>query len=69
MGERMSTDFIELDGHRVDRRILDRFYNAADGSRVTDDQWDEEKRRREGFVPASLVVSDTPPEGSVIADA
>lgn len=34
-----------IDGHNVPAAIADQFYNASDGSRVTDEQWDESKRR------------------------
>jgi len=37
--------FVEIDGHKVDERLVDRFYNAHDGSRVSDEDWDESKRR------------------------
>lgn len=39
------TRFIEIDGHKVDADIADLFYNMSDGSRVTNDEWDESKRR------------------------
>lgn len=37
-------EFIKLDGHLIDPTKLDRFYNG-DGTRVTDEEWDEDKRR------------------------
>lgn len=37
--------FVEIDGYKVDADTADLFYNANDGSRVTDEQWDESKRR------------------------
>lgn len=39
------TDFVEIDGHKVPAHLADLFYNADDGSRVTDEQWDEQMRR------------------------
>lgn len=36
---------VEVDGHNVDARRLDEFYNGSDGSRVTDSQWDESRDR------------------------
>lgn len=44
-------DRIDIDGHSVDPSLADRFFNASDGSRVTDEQWDEDKRRREQAPP------------------
>lgn len=36
---------VNIDGHEVDGAIVDQFFNGDDGSRVTDGQWDESKRR------------------------
>lgn len=37
--------YIDIDGHRVRASEADHFWNG-DGTRVTDEQWDETKRRR-----------------------
>ncbi len=39
------TETVELDGHTVLAERLDEFYNGGDGSRVTDEQWDETRDR------------------------
>lgn len=38
---------INIDGHQIDldKYDVDQFYNADDGSRVTDEQWDESQAR------------------------
>lgn len=36
---------VVIDGHHVPAHQADLFYNADDGSRITDEQWDESKRR------------------------
>lgn len=36
---------VGIDGHRVDADTADLFYNMDDGSRISDAQWDESKRR------------------------
>jgi hypothetical protein len=36
--------YVDIDGHRVLADKADAFYNH-DGTRVTDEQWDESKRR------------------------
>lgn len=63
-------EWIELDGHKVDPEKLDRFYNG-DGTRVTDEQWDEDRRRAiAGLAGEDIVGLDIrtePPEGDVIA--
>lgn len=40
-------EYIELDGHKVDPATIDLFYDMRTGQRVTDEQWDETKRRIE----------------------
>lgn len=39
------TEYIEVDGHKVDPAIIDLFFDMKTGERVTDEQWDETKRR------------------------
>ena len=57
-------EFVELDGHKVDPKKLDRFYHA-DGRRVTDEEWDEDRRRAiaglNGEVIVPIDVRDEPP--------
>lgn len=36
-------EYIELDGHRIDPAIIDRFFDMRTGERITDEQWDREK--------------------------
>lgn len=36
---------VNIDGHQVDARRVDEFYDGSDGSRVTDAQWDESRDR------------------------
>jgi hypothetical protein len=43
----MTGEKVELDGHLVDADKLDQFHNGSDGSRVTDEEWDESKARKE----------------------
>lgn len=38
-------EYIDIDGHQVEAGKADRFYNY-DGTRVSDEQWDESKRRQ-----------------------
>lgn len=38
---------ISVNGHDVPAAEADRFFNGRDGSPLTDEQWDEDKRRRE----------------------
>ena len=42
------TETVQLDGHTVEARRLDEFYNGSDGSRVTDEQWDTSRDRSAG---------------------
>jgi hypothetical protein len=60
----MDHDYVEIDGHRVDPRKLDRFYHG-DGRRVTDEEWDEDRRRAiAGLAGEDIVgldIRDTPP--------
>ena len=41
----MDDETIEIDGHQVPAHLVDLFYNGSDGSRVSDEQWDEQKAR------------------------
>lgn len=41
----MAQHYIEIDGHKVDPEKADLFYNMNDGTRVTDEEWDESARR------------------------
>ncbi len=41
----MSGATVRIDGHTVDARNADQFFNGSDGSRVTDEQWDESRDR------------------------
>jgi hypothetical protein len=61
-------EYVDLEGHRVRADQLDRFYHGRDGSRVTDEEWDEEKRRREGRSSVSVIVSTTRPPDAVYDD-
>lgn len=45
----MGEEPVIIDGHKVDPHLVDRFYNGYDGRRVTDDEWDETKRRTAEF--------------------
>lgn len=57
-------EFIDIDGHKVDPKKVDRFYNGSDGTRVTDEQWDEDKRRAIEFAdvdPMSLPFTSLMP--------
>ena len=60
-------EFIELEGHKVDPTKIDRFYHG-DGRRVSDEEWDEDKRRAiaglAGEVIVPLDVRDEPPNES-----
>lgn len=60
-------EWLEIDGHRVDARKADRFYHGSDGRRVTDEEWDEDRRRARGESDVVVPISDTPPEGDIIA--
>lgn len=60
-------EYIEIDGHRVDARKADRFYHGSDGRRVTDEEWDEDRRRARGESDVHAELRDTPPEGDIIA--
>lgn len=61
-----------LDGHLIDLRKADRFYSGRDGRRVTDEEWDEDRRRAiaggAGDLAVPVPVSKTPPEGDTIAE-
>lgn len=39
------TEYIELDGHKIDPAIIDLFFDMRTGERITDEEWDETKRR------------------------
>lgn len=54
---------MNLEGYIVDSRKLDRFYNGSDGSRVSDEQWDEEKKRYQSATLEGLPVQITLPTG------
>lgn len=60
-------EWIEIDGHRVDARKADRFYHGSDGRRVSDEDWDEDRRRARGESDVVVPISTTPPEGDIIA--
>lgn len=62
------TDYIEIDGHRVDPEKAHRFYHG-DGRRVSDEEWDEDRRRAIAAMngEGEAVLSDVPPEGDIIA--
>lgn len=62
------SEYVDLDGHRVKRTELDRFFHGKDGRRVSDEEWDEDKRRREDPDSVHVVVSDTPPPDAVYED-
>lgn len=57
-------EFFNIAGHDVSGASVDQFYSGRDGSRVTDDQWDESKRRLAEYKENTM--SDTP--NVVIAD-
>ena len=66
--EKTFMKYVDIDGHKVDARIADRFYNDSDGSRVTDEQWDETKRRIEtNGEGVDIPKSTTLPEGDIFA--
>lgn len=70
----MSTDLIprqfqaKLNGHTIDTRKADRFFSGKDGRQVTDEEWDEDRRRAientadESLVETSKVVPIGNPE-------
>ena len=68
----MSTDLIprqfkaELNGHTIDTRKADRFFSGKDGRQVTDEEWDEDRRRAiENTADESLVeISKVVPIGN-----
>lgn len=35
-------EYIELDGHKIDPAIIDRFFDMKTGERITNEQWDRE---------------------------
>jgi hypothetical protein len=39
-------EFVVIDGHKVDPHMVDEFYDARTGRRVTDEEWDESQRRK-----------------------
>lgn len=45
MGEHEQRETVELDGHQVDAHSIDMFFDGDTGRRVTDEEWDESKRR------------------------
>ena len=55
------TEFIDIDGHKVEADKADLFYNMDDGSRVSDSDWDESKRRIE-----DAEMLDTDPENPLV---
>jgi hypothetical protein len=40
-------EWVFIDEHRVRASEADRFFDGKTGERLTDEQWDESKRRRE----------------------
>lgn len=63
-----------IDGHTVDARDADKFYNGSDGSRVTDEQWDTSRDRVAHTLDDLRAlgfkhVGSTCPEGHEIAEA
>lgn len=52
-----SKSTVTIDGHVVDARRVDEFYNGSDGTRVSDAQWDESKLRA-GATPDSIDLSE-----------
>lgn len=55
------TAYIEIDGHRVDPDKVDLFFSGKDGSRITDAEWDESKRRLE-----NAEMLDTDPDNPLV---
>lgn len=56
-------EFIYIDGHRVKLAEADKFFNNGDGSRVTDEEWDESKIRVEearNLDPEDFISRDFP---------
>lgn len=41
------SEWIELDGHKIDPAMIDMFYDMKTGERISDEAWDETKRRIE----------------------
>lgn len=39
-------ELVEIDGHQVEAHRVDDFFDGETGRRVTDEEWDESKRRR-----------------------
>lgn len=63
---------MKIDGHEVDPDKVDRFFNGSDGSRVTDEQWDESRdRTAESLDDLRLLgfeyVGDSCPSGDEVA--
>lgn len=50
----MATDKVDIDGHKVDAEIVDKFFHGDDGKRLTDEEWDEMKRREREIDPDAV---------------
>lgn len=64
---------VNINGHTVDAEKVDRFYNGGDGTRVTDEQWDESRDRTADTLDdlralGFAYVGDTCPDGHEIAE-
>lgn len=42
-------EYVEIDGHQVPAALAEWFYNANDGSRLTDEEWDVTRDRLREF--------------------
>lgn len=60
------TEYIDIDGHKVDAAKADHFYSQRDGRRVTDAEWDEERKRiiDKGYAASLNKLTTTEPGGS-----
>lgn len=63
--EKPDDNIVELDGHLIDtdKNPLDHFFDGATGKKISDADWDEQKRRLEADpVPDDEIIFDDFPE-------
>jgi hypothetical protein len=45
MSDNHEIEYVDIDGHRVPAHLADMFYDGRTGERITDEEWDEQRRR------------------------
>lgn len=45
VGEFAMPEVVDVNGHKVDAHLVERFFDGESGDPITDDEWDESKAR------------------------